>query len=129
MISNKLKEICNNAINTYRNSSYIHNIMQYKIKEWADNNGYESELEYEVKQRDEYNKRKGKIDIRLVIDKKIYLIEIDSANKQKSIYKLLNNEADYRVWIRADNRNMREYIEMHKEELKDIIVIPIEKWR
>ena len=129
MISNILKEICNSAIYNYRNSSYIHNIIQYKIKEWADNNGYECELEYEVEQRDEYSNRKGKIDIRLVIDNKIYLIEIDSTNRQKSIYKLLNNEADYRVWIRAEDRNMREYIKTHREELKDIIVIPIKKWR
>lgn len=128
MINDILKEICNNVINNYCNSLYIHNIMQYKIKEWADYNGYECELEYEVKKRDKYSKRKGKIDIRLVIAGKTYLIEIDSANKHKSIYKLLNNEADFRIWIRADNIRMREYVDMHKEELKDIIVIPIEKW-
>lgn len=129
VINEELQKICNEVIEKYGDSLYTHNIMQYKIKEWANKNNYICDLEYEVKQRDENSKRRGKIDIRIVIDEKVYLIEIDSSNKKKSIYKLLNNEADYRIWIRASNHRMEEYINNHREELKDILIIPVKNWR
>ena len=71
VINEELQSICNEVIEKYGNSLYTHNIMQYKIKEWADKNNYICDLEYEVEQRDENSKRKGKIDIRIVINEKI----------------------------------------------------------
>ena len=65
----------------------------------------------------------------IVINEKIYLIEIDGSNKKKSIYKLLNNKADYRIWIRASNDKMYEYIKNNRKELKDIFIIPVKEWR
>lgn len=129
VINEELQSICNEVIEKYGNSLYTHNIMQYKIKEWAGKNNYICDLEYEVEQRDENSKRKGKIDIRIVINEKIYLIEIDGSNKKKSIYKLLNNKADYRIWIRASNDKMYEYIKNNRKELKDIFIIPVKEWR
>ena len=126
----EIRILCNKTVNKYRNetSYFIHTRMQKTILYWAQKNHYEAETEYEVESRGDDSDHNGRIDLRLVANGKVYLIEFDTTNKRKSIYKLLNTPADFRLWIRSINDALIFFYYFHDIDVGDIIVVPVMNW-
>ena len=126
----EIREICNKTVYKYRgeSSAYIHKKLQYTLLYWAKKNNYEAEYEYHVPGRGDGSEHIGKIDLRLVIEGKVYLIEFDISNKLKSVRKLLDNPADYRLWIRSINESLVMFYYFHDIDIGDIIIVPVKNW-
>lgn len=125
-IIDNLQKIANDTIleNIASNNGYIHNKIQENICKWAISNNYYCKKEFKVSSRDESNTRSGRIDLKLIINNKSILIEIDSSPRKKSIYKLNNNYSDYKIWLYCKNNKFNSFIQNNKE-LNNLILIPI----
>ena len=126
----EIRHLCNKTVYKYHDepSSTIHRKMQNTLSYWAKSHGYEYQNEYVVDSRGDNSNRVGRIDFRVVIEGKVFLIEFDTTNKTKSVYKLLNNPADYRLWVRAINRSLIFFYYFQDIDIKDIIIVPVENW-
>ena len=126
----EIRQLCNKTIYKYHDepSSAIHRKMQSTLSYWANSNGYTFQNEYVVDSRGDDSDRNGRIDFRVVIEGKVFLIEFDTTNKMKSVYKLLNNPADYRLWVRAINRSLIFFYYFQDIDIKDIKIVPVENW-
>lgn len=126
----EIRELCNKTVYKYKGepSGKIHKRMQYTLLYWARKNNYTVDYEYHVPNRGDDSDHIGKIDLRIVIEGKVYLIEFDISNKMKSVRKLLDNPADYRLWVRAINESLIMFYYFHDIEIGDIIVVPVMNW-
>lgn len=126
----EIRELCNKTVNKYKgeSSGQIHKRLQYTLLYWARKNNYQADYEYHVANRGDNSDHIGKIDLRLVIENEVYLIEFDISNKMKSVRKLLDNPADYRLWVRAINESLIMFYYFHDIEIGDIIVVPVMDW-
>lgn len=126
----EIRQLCNKTVYKYRgeSSGFIHKRLQYTLLYWARKNNYEAEYEYKVPDRGDGSDHIGKIDLRLVIEGKVYLIEFDISNKIKSVRKLLDNPADYRLWVRSINESLIMFYYFHDIDIGDIIIVPVQNW-
>ena len=126
----EIRQLCNKTVNKYKNetSGQIHKRLQYTLLYWARKNNYQADYEYHVASRGDGSDHIGKIDLRLVIENEVYLIEFDISNKMKSVRKLLDNPADYRLWVRAINESLIMFYYFHDIDIGDIIVVPVMNW-
>ena len=126
----EIRQICNKTVYKYKgeSSGYIHKKLQYTILYWAKKNNYPAEYEYRVPSRGDDSNHIGKIDLRIVIEGKVYLIEFDISNKIKSVRKLLDNPADYRLWVRSINESLVMFYYFNDIDIGDIIIVPVKNW-
>ena len=126
----EIRVLCNKTVYKYQHesSAQIHKHLQYTLLAWARKNNYQADYEYLVDNRGDNSNRQGRIDLRLVIEGKVYLIEFDITNKIKSVKKLLSNSADYRLWVRAINESLIMFYYFHDIDIGDIIVVPVQNW-
>ena len=126
----EIRELCNKTVYKYRgeSSGYIHKRLRYTLMYWAKKNNYHVDYEYKVPTRGDGSDHIGKIDLRIIIEDKVYLIEFDISNKIKSVRKLLDNPADYRLWVRSINESLIMFYYFHDIDIGDIIIVPVKNW-
>ena len=111
------------------NALAIHMAIKDYVSNMGLESGYNSEKEYCISYANKNKRNCGYIDVVWNRPDHKIAFEIDSSVRMKSLNKLLQSNADEKIWIYCNTENFKKYISENKAKLDTLTLVPILPYR